>query len=67
MKNHQPKNPEEKSSKKEAKKASTFITKREAKKIGGGKYLVAHYQSGFQFTKLSFLVPYTGVENRSLL
>ncbi|GAB0191730.1 coiled-coil domain-containing protein 150-like [Grus japonensis] len=36
VKNHQPKNPEESSSKQEIKKASTFISKGEAKKIGGG-------------------------------
>ncbi|XP_054685763.1 coiled-coil domain-containing protein 150 isoform X2 [Grus americana] len=34
VKNHQPKNPEESSSKQEIKKASTFISKGEAKKIG---------------------------------
>ncbi|XP_029873746.1 coiled-coil domain-containing protein 150-like isoform X1 [Aquila chrysaetos chrysaetos] len=42
VKNHQPKNPEESSSKKEAKKASTFISKREAKKIGAKARRASH-------------------------
>uniref|UniRef100_A0A8B9M4T1 Coiled-coil domain-containing protein 150 n=1 Tax=Accipiter nisus TaxID=211598 RepID=A0A8B9M4T1_9AVES len=42
VKNHQPKNHEENSSKKEAKKASTFISKKEAKKIGAKATRASH-------------------------
>jgi len=66
VKSHQPKNPEESSSRKEGEESRHVHFKGESKESKWGKYLVAHYRSGFQFPKISFVVPYMGVENRPL-
>ncbi|XP_009888528.1 PREDICTED: coiled-coil domain-containing protein 150 [Charadrius vociferus] len=64
VKNHQPKNPEE--LQKGDKESKHIHFKGGSKENMWEKYLVTHYQSEFQFPKLSFVVPYTGVENRRL-